>query len=318
MDALWIMLKNVLIFVGLALPGYILVKAKFIKTGESAVLSKILSYVGMPFLILSSVLNIEFTASFIKIALITAFAFIFLTVLIFFFSRVLTAKESDEKKRGVMRFAMTFANNGFLGIPLAMAVFNNTVVVSLVVFINIFNNILIYTLGLYLVSNDKKVISFKKAFFNPVVIVFILGIILNLVGINKTVPEVLVFSDYLKNIVTPLSMIILGVKLADLPIKELFTSTVSYYLSFIKLIVIPVVAVAFGFAVKYAFNLPIDLLYAFFIAFAMPTATLGTTFADQYNGDTKTSAICTLGSTCLSVLTIPLLYYILNLIITQI
>ena len=32
MDALWIMLKNVLIFVGLALPGYILVKAKFIKT----------------------------------------------------------------------------------------------------------------------------------------------------------------------------------------------------------------------------------------------------------------------------------------------
>ena len=69
MDALWIMLKNVLMFVAYALPGYILVKSKLLKTEESLALSKILTYVGMPFLILSSTISIDLTGSFMKTAL---------------------------------------------------------------------------------------------------------------------------------------------------------------------------------------------------------------------------------------------------------
>ena len=66
MDALWIMLKNVLMFVAYALPGFILVKSKLLKTNESLALSKILTYVGMPFLILSSTIGIDLTGTFIK------------------------------------------------------------------------------------------------------------------------------------------------------------------------------------------------------------------------------------------------------------
>ena len=39
MDALIVMLKNVIVFVLLAIPGYILVKAKLVKNKESAILS---------------------------------------------------------------------------------------------------------------------------------------------------------------------------------------------------------------------------------------------------------------------------------------
>ncbi len=316
MDALWIMLKNVLIFVALALPGYILVKAKFLKSNESAILSKILTYVGMPFLILSSTLSIEFTNEFALIAVVTALSCIIFTVLFSFLTIPLTLKEKEEKKRGMMRCSMTFSNNGFLGIPLAMAVFtNNPIIVSIVVVFNIFNNILIYTLGIYFVSNDKKAINFKKAFLNPVFIAFVIGLILNFVGVKKLVPEITTFSDHLKNLVTPISMIILGIKLAEVPFKSLFTSLSGYYVSSIKLILMPILATVLGFAVKLLFNLNNDIVYAFFIAFAMPTAGLATTFADQFNGDTKSSVIYTLGSTIFSILTIPILYYILNLII---
>lgn len=317
MDALWIMLRNVLIFVALALPGYILVKSKLLKSNESAVLSKILSYVGMPFLILSSILSIEFTSDFALIAVITAISCILFTVLFFFFTIPLTIKEKQEKKRSMMRFAMLFSNNGFLGIPLAMAVFtNNPIVVSIVVIFNIFNNILIYTLGIYLISGDKKAINLKKAFANPVLLAFVVGLILNLIGVKKLLPEITTFSDHLKNLVTPVSMLILGVKLAEVPFASLFTSPSSYYVSSIKLILMPLIATALGFAIKLIFNLNNDIVFAFFIAFAMPTAGLSTTFADQFGGDTKHSVIYTLGSTIFSVLTIPILYYLLNLIIS--
>ena len=316
MDALWIMLKNVLLFIAYALPGFILVKSKLLKSNESLTLSKILTLVGMPFLILSSTLSIDLTNSFIKTA-ITAVIFCFaITFGFFFLTALLTANEKQEKKRGVMRFAMTFSNNGFLGIPLAMAVFkNDPFIVSVVVVFNIINNVLLYTMGAYLISGDKSKISLKKAILNPVAISFIVGIVLNLINLKTYLPELVSFSDGLKNIVTPLSMIILGIKLAFVPIKSLFNNISVYYVSLIKLIVMPVVSVAFGVLLIKALSLEVNTIYAFFIAFAVPTASLATTFADQFNGDSNTSVSCTLGSTILSVITIPILFYLLNLII---
>ena len=53
------MLKNVLIFVLLALPGYIFIKTKILKKEASAPLSKVLTWAGMPFLILHSMLIMQ-------------------------------------------------------------------------------------------------------------------------------------------------------------------------------------------------------------------------------------------------------------------
>ena len=53
----------------------------------------------------------------------------------------------------------------------------------------------------------------------------------------------------------------------------------------------------------------------FFVAFAMPTAGLASTFADTYGGDTDSAVAFTLSTTMLSILSIPLLYGILSIII---
>ena len=52
-----------------------------------------------------------------------------------------------------------------------------------------------------------------------------------------------------------------------------------------------------------------------FLALAMPTAGLASAFADQHKGDTENAVIFTLGTTVLSVATIPLLYSLLRLIV---
>ena len=216
----------------------------------------------------------------------------------------------------MIRFCMSFSNNGFLGIPLAVAVFGaNSPIMTVLVVLNIITNILMYTLGVYLISGNKSKISLKKAFLNPVLIAFIIGIVLNLLKVNTYIPEVSTFSSHFSGLVTPLSMTILGMKMAEIKFTLLFKSWRMYYVCALKLILFPTIIVGLLLAVDKIFSantIDNSVILGFFIAFAMPTAGLASTFADGFGGDTENAVSMTLGTTLLSILTIPILYWILS------
>lgn len=314
-----IMLRNVLIFVALAIPGYILVKGKLLRPEQSGVLSKLLMYLALPFMIFSGVIkNLTFNRESLLLLGVVAVIGIVVILGMFFVSAPLTKMEKDKKTRGMMRFCAVFANNGFLGIPLAVAVFGaDSLVFTVLMVLNIINNVLMYTLGAYLTTGDKKNISVKKAFLNPVLAAFVLGCICNLLGVKKYVPEVITFSDHFSNVVTPISMTIIGMKLGATSFKTLFSSGKLYYVSLLKLALFPIAVTAAMFALKgFAGTLPVEsIILGVFVAFSMPTAGLSATFADEFGGDTENAVIFTLGTTVLSVLTIPTLYWLLNLFI---
>ncbi|MBQ7236082.1 MAG: AEC family transporter [Clostridia bacterium] len=319
------MLKNVIIFIALAVPGYILVKSGTMKQEQSGVLSKLLMYVGMPFLILSGTLGVKFTGETVLNLVWAALIGTLLTFIFFFLSAFLVKdykkKDSadplwEKKVRGMERFCAIFSNNGFLGLPLAVAVFGGaSKVFTFLVVVNIINNTLMYTVGVYMVSGDKKTIDLKKIFLNPVLIAFIIGIILNLVGVKKVLPEIVTFSDHFKNIVTPISMTILGMKMGGIKFSAMFGSWKMYYVSLIKLILVPVVSVVVTIALNKFCGLDGDMIMTMFIAFATPTAALAPAFADRYEGDVENGTIYTLGNTILSVITIPLLYLVICAIV---
>lgn len=310
-DAFLIMLRNVLVFVLLAVPGYLLVKIGLIKEKESSVLSKLLTYVGMPFLILSSTLNISFSGKFTEKIILVGVIGIFFTVGIFFLSALLVNGKDETKKRGMARFCMVFSNNGFLGIPLAKAVFGDSPAVTYLIMLNIISNVLMFTLGIYLISGDKSAISVKKALLSPVLLAFVLGIVLNLLRVKEYVLEVSTYSTHFSNIVTPLSMTILGIKMATVKFGRIFSKASTYIVSAIKLIAVPSLGVALLFLLKLAFSVDVEMLLGFFIAFAMPTAGLASTFSDQFDGDTENAVAFTMGSTILSIISIPILYALL-------
>ena len=146
-------------------------------------------------------------------------------------------------------------------------------------------------------------------------IAFVIGIVLNLLKVNTYVPEVSTFSSHFSGMVTPLSMTILGMKMAEIKITSLFKSWRMYYVCVLKLILFPTVIVALLLAVDTVFSSNIidnSVILGFFIAFAMPTAGLASTFADGFGGDTENAVSMTLGTTVLSILTIPVLYWILS------
>lgn len=161
-----IMLRNVLIFVELAIPGYLLVKGKLLKPEQSGVLSKLLMYLALPFMIFSGVVkNLAFTKESLLMLGLVAVIGIAVVLGMFLVSAPLTKMEKSQKTRGMLRFCSVFANNGFLGIPLAVAVFGgDSPVFTVVIVLNIINNVLMYTLGAYLTTGDKKNISVKKLF----------------------------------------------------------------------------------------------------------------------------------------------------------
>ena len=307
-------------FVALALPGFIFVKRGLLKQEQSGILSKHMMYVGMPGLILSSTINkITFSTGMMASMLIIALVGIVYTLVMFFASTPLTSMEKNTKTRGMMRFCAVFANNGFLGIPLANAVFGeDSPVLPVVIILNIITNVLMQTLGVYLVSGDKKQMSFKKALLNPLVIAFFVGVILNLLKVKDYVPEIPSFVNYFSGIVTPISMTILGMKMASVKLTSLFTSWKTYYVSALRLVIFPAVILAVLIAMKNLFGFELitnDIILGSFVAFAMPTAGLASTFADSLDGDTQNAVAFTLGTTIISIITIPVLYFIINLLL---
>ncbi len=316
MSAFEIMLKNVLVFVLLAVPGWLLVKTKLLKAEQSDVLSKTLQYVGLPFLVLNSLFGVSFNGELLKVIGISALIGVVYTMLLFFLSYPLSKFEKEKKTRGMMQFCCICTNNGFLGIPLAAAVFpEQPLVVTSLVIINIISLIFFNTFGIFLVSGDKSAIQAKKALLNPVLIVFVLGIVLSLLNVDVLVPEVATYSGYLGGLVTPLCMIILGMKLGSVSILSLFKSWKTYYVAAIKLVLVPVLVTAVAVGLYYAFSIAVEIVFGAFIAFALPSATLGIVFADNYQGDTENGVAFTLGNTVISVATIPLLYGLLVLVL---
>ena len=113
MDAFLPMLKNVILFVLLAVPGFLMVKCKLLKQEQSGILSKLLMYVGLPFMIFSGTVGINFDSQTVINLLIVATIGTFLIVAFYFIS-VLFAKrgdlaESQDKKRRMMRFCQVFS-----------------------------------------------------------------------------------------------------------------------------------------------------------------------------------------------------------------
>lgn len=316
METFLIMLKNVIIFVLLAVPGFLLVRSKVLKPQESGVLSKILTNLGMPALIFANTISLNFSGEFLKsMALVVALCVAF-HILTYYVFGMLCRGEKDTS--AMMRFCIMFSNSGFIGIPLVSAVFpGNANILAYVTLANIIMNITMFTLGIYMLTGDKSAINLKKAIFSPVLLTFLASVAVNLLGVVKAVPEVETYVNHLKGVVTPLSMIVLGMKMAEVPMKKLLTSGRMYYVAFLRLVLYPVVAVATLLALRSIPGMPVgaDCVVGFFAGVATPTASLSSAFADRFGGDANGAVIYTLGTTVLSVLTIPVLYWLLELFI---
>ena len=321
---------SVAIMVALALPGFILRKKNMLPEKAVATLVAVLIYASQPFLTISSFLNKDYDPQLLINMAITFGFSMAVHIIVFFIARLIfscfRAKrkegESDEeyesrrvfndKQNRIGTVTSFMGNIGFMGIPVMKLLFPDKpeMLIYTAVFMVGFN-ISAWTLGVFAITGDKKNISLKSAFLNPAVAT--LSIALLLFFFKQYIPEkvlepITTGITYLAEMTLPLSMIIIGIRLADMKAVTLLTSPKTYLACSMKLLIAPMITLGLGLLVKLIFpELSATVIKTIFICMAMPSAAMNLSFAEMFDGDREMAVRNVLLSTILSVLTIALM-----------
>lgn len=297
----------VLLIIVLAVPGFVLRKVKLFGEKAAAVLAVLLLYVSQPSLMISSLLGERFEASLlVNFAWVFGFAVV-LQLFVYFAAKLIFLRAGELPARRVCVASSYLGNVGFMGIPVMQMLFpgNGALVLYAVVF-NVAFNAMAWTLGIYAVTGMRKAVRPLKILLNPPTVATVVA--LPFFFCNVQMPEqILTVFGYLGDMTLPLSMIILGVRLADVHLCALFGDWKVYLTAAVKLLVSPLLSL--GILVLVDLLVPLDtyVMIALFIIAAMPTASSVLNFAERYGGDCDTAACTTLMTTVLCVVTIPVL-----------
>lgn len=296
--------QNVIIIILYMMCGFLLVKGKKGITEHAKTFSAVLVYILMPSMIINSFLNLENTKqNVINMVLFFIASFLVQLVLTLILYLLFRRKYSDGKYR-IMTVGSVLGNVGFFGLPIVTALFPNNPEVSCYSAMFMFSmNILVFTVGRALITNDPKQASFKALMINPSTIALIVSLPLFLLGVKMPSPVLNAFSVLTKT-TTPICMFVLGFRLASMPLKSLFQRPLTYLAVFIKLVVFPLfVFVIFKFIPFFD-----DVFKScIFILSAMPSAAVILSMSELYDSETELSANTVLLSTLFCIVTIPLL-----------
>lgn len=299
-------------FAVLLVPGYILGKLNLMYDAAGDCICNILMYVAMPSLVFSKLLTLDFAkigvgSLMLSILIPAVLAFILLGV-----CKILCRGEPTQRR--AIEFCAIFPNCGFLGIPLAGAMWPDKPQIVLCISIfNVVSTFLLLTLGVAVLSGDKSEIRLKKTLVSPIFFVIVAGVACAALQIPTRFPAISEYSGTLAALTTPLSMTFLGFELSKLKLRKLSNFSVTLAVLFVKLILSPLVVLC-GLLILKASGVEIetDFAYAMLVSSAVSTAASAPSMAKKYGADSECAATLTLSGTLVCVVTLPIMYLIYN------
>lgn len=292
-------LDQTLIMLMLIGVGVICAKTKLISEASNKDLSKFVLQVVNPVVIFVSYQR-EYRTELARNLLITFFMSVAAMALLIVFSYVFVRKK-EGKDFEIERFSSVYSNCGFMGIPLVNAIYHEEGVFYLTAFITVFN-LIVWTHGVILISGQKDFRQVVKVFYSPTIIAILLGLVTFFaqIEIPKTALSAL---NYIKEVNTPMAMIVSGVTIAATNVPKLVKKGRIYYVCLLKLIVLPMILAV-----------PLSLIHGvdetvrmtILIAASAPPAAMCTLLSLRYGKNSIYSSEIFTAGTVLSVLTLPL------------
>lgn len=261
---------NALMLVALCLPGFFLTKANVLKEEHIKGFAVFLLYVCSPALSIYSFqqaeCNMEILINIGILLLVTTFMQV-LIMGIGFLINIKTYKIDGASR--VATVAAAFGNVGFFGVPILQALLPDhpeAMVYSAVM--SVMMNLIGWTLGMFMMSGDRKHVSVKNFLINPTTLCLLIA--LPLFFTNTSLPKpVMNFVEFFSKMSTPTAMTVLGMRLAFVKFRDLmdYRQVVAIFL---KLIALPLIT----FGIMYA--LPVDetLKISTYILSCMPPAAI--------------------------------------------
>lgn len=299
--------NQILIIFLILIVGFAAKKLKAVSDGFCKDLAGFVSNIALPALIIGS-LNYEFSQDRLNMSIRLFIISIIIYGLSILLAYILpSVLKIESSKKGIFMFMTVFSNVGFMGYPVANAIYGSEGVFYTAVFVLTFN-ILVWTVGVAMIKNgrDKNALTLKSV-INPGTVAVLIGFSIFIFSIKVPMPIASVL-DMIGSMTTPLSMFYIGAMLAGASIKQLFSSPIVFEMSIIRLILLPLL---FLLILK-PFVSQKMLLGLSIIMTAMPAAANTAIFAGLYDGDIYTASQSVFISTLLSVATIPVIAYLLN------
>lgn len=291
---------QVLILYLIAAIGFIADKTKIFVQADGKRLVDLLFNLILPFAIINSFRSMERTPEHIK-GLVIAFLLALLTHLLGIGISALTFKKRSIAQRGIYHYAITFSNAAFLALPLAESVVGEEGVFYCSCYVAVFN-IFAFTYGINQISGKTAKINVKNLIFNPGSISVIIGIPLFLLQPNLPV----FVTDVMQRVGacnSPMAMIVFGTFLANCNFKNIFVKKEIYFVSLLRLVVIPVIMLFIFKLIGVRGN----MLTALTISASAPVATNTAMYAAKYDNDTALSSELVGQTSVLSVITMPVI-----------
>lgn len=296
--------------------GVILARTFHFNEDTRNVFISLIVNVGMPCIILSSILQVEMNSELLKKILLVFFLSIGINVLGigigYLFAIVFHKKVNRAKELAILS---GLGNTGFIGIPLCAVLLGPEGALYAAMF-DAGVDFTIWTVGALLLQKERQIgLGMLRTMINPPIIAILVGVTMALFQYR---PPFLIqdLFDRLASIAAPLAMFYIGIMMMSLfqtkPERGLQLSRSTLWLPIlVKLILLPIFAVLIGNALA----LDLVMLQTLLIQAAMPTLTLSSILFAKYSADEELGVITTIFSTLAALLTIPVMLYLLNLLI---
>ena len=293
--------------------GYVLAKLNLVPKNAETTISKLETTVFVPALVLGTFMNnftiekLSKTGNIFLVSIIIEAIVIPLSLLLV----KLVAK--DTYTRNIYTYGLCFSNFGFMGNAVVQALYPEIFLEYLLFTIVLWTAIYMWGVPVLLMDSADGKPSIKsrlKNFLNPMFIAMLIGMLIGLTGLKLPV-----FVDNavttLGNCMSPLAMILTGVTVARINILDVLKKWSIYVVTFIRLIAYPLVFIL----IAKLLNLGRTEALLALCSLAMPLGLNTVVIPASYGKDTKVASGMALISHLLSCLTIPLIFWLFDIII---
>ncbi len=278
--------------------GYLLSKKKVLSKDTANQMSNILILYIIPLLIFQSFLRPYDAQEAVTIIVLLAFTAVVQGVF------MLLARILFGPNHRMERYATIFNNKAFVGLPIAAAIFGPSSAFYVAPSI-VMSNVLLVLYGMPLLSGKAHTGRLDLMAFlrKPVVLAFLLGIAVYLLQIP--VPQVIMQPiQGITSINSPLAMILIGSFIAEKPLGDLLRDRRVWKVSFVRLIVFPLVAIGLLVLLPYGTS---ELKIVTAIAWSCPTAMNLALLASMFDLDTYYGSQIVVSTSIFCAFTIPMI-----------
>ena len=285
-------LESILSIILIILLGYILKEKKWFDDGFSSNVSRLIMNVALPASIFVSVLKYLTIEKLISLS--GGLIYTFLSVIMGYIIAWIMIKILKVKsgRRGTFINTVVNANTIFIGLPLNIALFGNESLPYFLVYY-ITNTVSTWAFGVILIENDnpektktKKGFNWKKLLPPP-----LLGFLVALIFLvfKIPVPDFIHSAlTYTGNIVTPLSLIYIGIVLSDAGLKSIHFDKDTIFALLGRFIMSPcIMVILIILGTKISGTMPALESKTYIIQASAPALVVLPILANESNGDVK-------------------------------